>query len=777
MLAIITSILSLSLLSAAVPTQEGDWPRVLDGKGGTVTMYQPQVESFEGDVLEARAAVAVKLGGGEVAPIFGAVWLTARVETDRDERLVTVREVAVSQTRFADVSEADQARLASFLSREIPKWEITISLDRLVADLNLEDTTFSTEGLKHEAPVIVLAKEPTILVSLDGEPILQDVEGSEGLQAVLNSAFPIVRDGQGTFYLSGGGDLWYRAPAITGPWEVDPNVPKAVGSLELESLEPEDDTTATDGAQPPAIIVATVPTELIVCDGEPSWAPVEGMDLLYMDNTDSDVFLEITTQSYYVVLSGRWYRGHAVDEQWSWEHVSNDELPGAFADIPDESVNGSVLTYVAGTQQAREAVLDATIPQTAAVRRDETSLAVEYDGDPEFVVVEDLTSIHYAVNTPSAVFKVGSSYHCCEQGVWYVASSPTGPWAVATEIPAVLYDIPASNPHYNVVYVRVYDVTPEVVYVGYTSGYLGCYYYSGCVVYGTGWYYHPWYRHYYYPRRWTWGLRVTYNPWRGWGIGLTYSNGLFTFGVGRWGRYSRARFGPGGYRRCHRGRVGVGYRKTNVNIDRSTNININAGDRNRTGQGGRTGGRTGGGGRGDQGNLYNKPENRDRLAARPNQGDRRRPEGAAGGSNNVYLGSDGSVYRRSEKGAWEQRDGERWKSAENLDRSRSDAGGSRDREGPGTARTRPESGSGRETRPNASTGRDSGSRPSGGASSGGTSRTPPSTQPRTSNRSSNAARPELERSQQSRQRGNSRSQSYQRSRGGSRGRAGGGRRR
>ena len=98
MLATIASI--LSLLPAGAPSQEGAWPRVLEADEGTVTMYQPQVESFEGDVLEGRAAVSVKMAGEGVAPIFGAVWLTARVDTDRDERLVTVREVEVSQTRF-----------------------------------------------------------------------------------------------------------------------------------------------------------------------------------------------------------------------------------------------------------------------------------------------------------------------------------------------------------------------------------------------------------------------------------------------------------------------------------------------------------------------------------------------------------------------------------------------------------------------------------------------------------------------------------------------------
>ncbi len=67
-------------------------------------------------------------------------------------------------------------------------------------------------------------------------------------------------------------------------------------------------------------------------------------------------------------------------------------------------------------------------------------------------------------------------------------------------------DIPPSSPLYDVRYVHIYDYTPDVVYVGYLPGYLGCYPYYGTVVYGTGYRYGSWRdRHHYYPRRFTHG--------------------------------------------------------------------------------------------------------------------------------------------------------------------------------------------------------------------------------------------------------------------------------
>ena len=209
----------------------------------------------------------------------------------------------------------------------------------------------------------------------------------------------------------------------------------------------EDQPDDTTGAPPPKIIVATEPAELILSDGAPDWTPIQGMSLLYLSNSDSHVFLDINSQDYYVLLSGRWFKGESVDEEWQWNHVPNDDLPEGFSDIQPESPNGDVLTHVSGTVQAREAVLDSTIPQTAAVKREDASFEVEYDGKPKFEKMEDADKeLRVAVNTSKSVFKVGKLHYACEEGIWYVSDSPTGPWKVATEIPEAIYSIPTSDP-------------------------------------------------------------------------------------------------------------------------------------------------------------------------------------------------------------------------------------------------------------------------------------------------------------------------------------------
>ena len=203
-----------------------------------------------------------------------------------------------------------------------------------------------------------------------------------------------------------------------------------------------------------------------------------------------------------------------------WTYVAPDKLPADFARIPVSHAKASVLVSVAGTPQAKEAMIAKSIPQTATVTRSTTALTVEYDGMPEFKPVEN-TSLQYAVNTSTPVIAVSSNnYYAVYSGVWFVATSPRGPWVVATTVPGVIYSIPVSSPLHHVTYVKIYGSTPEVVYVGYTPGYHGTVVTSSnVVVYGTGWYYPPYVGAYWYGAPYTYGYGVVFN----WGVASGWS--------------------------------------------------------------------------------------------------------------------------------------------------------------------------------------------------------------------------------------------------------------
>ena len=58
-----------------------------------------------------------------------------------------------------------------------------------------------------------------------------------------------------------------------------------------------------------------------------------------------------------------------------------------------------------------------------------------FQGDPQFTPIEK-TTVQRAVNTDKDVFKVGETYYMCYQGVWFAGKSASGPWEVASSVPA-----------------------------------------------------------------------------------------------------------------------------------------------------------------------------------------------------------------------------------------------------------------------------------------------------------------------------------------------------
>jgi hypothetical protein len=504
------------------------WPHEIDTAKAKVEVYQPQPESLQQDILSARAVVAVT-PAGKTEPALGTVWLKARIEADRDNHTAALKSIEVTQTRFPDADAAKEADLASILNEELPNWDPVMDLDELRATLEVAKVQRKqATKLNNDPPEILYVDYPALLVSLDGKPVYQQVENSN-LTRVANTPFVILIDYRtGSSYLFDGRD-WLEAPEVMGPWKASTATPPEIvdmtpGDRADQSIEKE----LQDASSVPKIVVATKPTELIVTTGAAKYADVEGTDLAYVSNTETRLLKAKSSGTLYVLLSGRWYTSSSL--QGPWTYLPATELPADFAKIPASAEIGEVLTSVPGTQQAKDAVLDAQIPHTTTVKRDQT-IAVHYDGAPQWKPIEG-TQMRYAANSQQAVIQTGGKYFCADTGVWYAAAAATGPWAVATKVPDEIYTIPADSPVYNVTNVEVFGSTEDEAYVGYYPGYHGSYAYGNTMVYGTGYYYPPWRGAHYYARPSTWGFQVHYNPYGGWSFGYSYASGYFNHAVG-----------------------------------------------------------------------------------------------------------------------------------------------------------------------------------------------------------------------------------------------------
>ena len=174
---------------------------------------------------------------------------------------------------------------------------------------------------------------------------------------------------------------------------------------------------------------------------------------MYVFNTETPWLREMQTNNMYVLLSGRWFRAKHAGP---WTFVRADELPQSFANIPPESDLGGLRDSVAGTEEANEAVLDAKVPQTAAISRKDARLTVYYDGKPKFERIPG-TNVSYAINTDAQVLQIKGKYYAVDNAVWFKADSAQGPWLVADSIPKnEIAKIPPSSPVYNLTYVEIY---------------------------------------------------------------------------------------------------------------------------------------------------------------------------------------------------------------------------------------------------------------------------------------------------------------------------------
>lgn len=117
--------------SSSISAQEEKmpWPRVLTTeKGKEITLYQPQLDNLNQNVVEGRMAISAKDSDGKL--VFGAVWLQATLATEMDNDEAALMNINVTQTKFPEeVTDEQIEGLKTFLAEEITKWEPHMSIE------------------------------------------------------------------------------------------------------------------------------------------------------------------------------------------------------------------------------------------------------------------------------------------------------------------------------------------------------------------------------------------------------------------------------------------------------------------------------------------------------------------------------------------------------------------------------------------------------------------------------------------------------------------------
>ncbi len=536
------------------------WPRHVSLADAAVLIYQPQVTGWIDNRIDFRSAAAIKPAGSK-EETFGVIEASARTIVDKVSRTVGLADLKITRSEFPDLPGRG-ATYAAELQKQVAPGLRHLSLAQLLKSLSAGSTKATPVAFENRPPRVIVSDVPAILVPINGAPAWKAVAGNGGFSRVLNTRALIVKQASVPQLFMHVFDGWLMADSIEGPWTRAQTRPAgietlarkvaATGVVDLLDGGPQANPKPSLAKGVPVIYTPQAPAELIMFNGKPEFVPIVGTDLLWAANTSSDVLRIAPGGDYYVLLAGRWFRAAALAGPWTY--VASDALPADFARIPPTSLAGAVLPTVAGTQQAREAMIANLIPQTATVpRRNGPTFTPRFDGDPQLAPIAD-TQLAYVQNSPVPIVRVNTnSYYAVKVGIWFTASQLNGPWSVATEVPAAIYAIPPSSPIYYVTYVRIYGAIADAVYMGYTPGYLGAMIAKGgTVVYGTGYNYASWIGDAWYPAPATYGLAAApvFNP----RVGYTYG---FAMGLATvaWTQpyYGGARFHPaywGGYPCC-----------------------------------------------------------------------------------------------------------------------------------------------------------------------------------------------------------------------------------
>lgn len=526
---------ALAPASAPASAPDPGWPRSYTLGNTTLRVFQPQVEQWNGNQVSLRLAAdaSTTRADGAAAQDYGVFWATARTGVNRPQRQVTLSDINITRSNFPTLAD-NGAALLSGLQQQYAGTISTIPLDLLQASLAASGNVRSSGvAVRNTPPAIIVSNSPAILVPISGKPVIKDVPDSR-FERVLNTRALIIRTHlDDTWYLHVY-DGWLAATSIEGPWTLATSPPAHIDEVAAKlSSAGQADLLDGGGSKTKPSLANGVPTifvresaaELVVFSGQPEFQAIAGTGLLWATNTTADVIRDSANDNYYLLISGRWYRTANLDAG-PWSYVASTDLPPEFRRIPPESHAAVVLAAVAGTPQAREALIANSIPQTATIPLvDGPTFESVIDGAPQWRVI-DGTSLQYVINSETPIIRVDAgTYYALSAGVWFTANAVDATWVIATSVPDVVYSIPPSSALYYTTFVYIYGVTSEYVYVGYTPGYLGTVVDSdGVVVYGTGYDYAPWVGSVYYAAPETYGTQAqpVYNP----GTDMAYAYGM-----------------------------------------------------------------------------------------------------------------------------------------------------------------------------------------------------------------------------------------------------------
>ena len=239
---------------------------------------------------------------------MGAASFEGTTEVNTETHAVFMFNIRTLNTYFPGKDPATSAQLDQLLRSFVPQ-TYNASLDQLVAYMPKPESV-QTVNLRNDPSYIFVSYSPAILLGVDGEPVLAEIPKTD-LKFVVNTMWPLFLDKNNSQYYLLLNNIWLTAPDLHGPWsrvmklsKAFEKVPDSGKFVDVKKAVP---PPQVPNAIVPQVFYSTVPAEVILFEGRPTYTAIPGTQLVYANNTDSPVFVYESTQTYYYLAAGRWF--------------------------------------------------------------------------------------------------------------------------------------------------------------------------------------------------------------------------------------------------------------------------------------------------------------------------------------------------------------------------------------------------------------------------------------------------------------------------------------
>ena len=209
--------------STTGPGQSGtsSWPRERYQDRNRLIIYQPQVDDWKNfQDLSWRMAISLTPKSGKT--VVGVVEMKGTTSIDNVAKLVVISNPQITGTYFPSLDKATADKMEQIFKSFVPA-TLQISLYNLIASTPKKEPPAGVQ-LNNDPPKIYVGYRPSILLSVNGDPVLSEVPNTN-LKFVVNTEWPLFFDQGNSAYYVAVGQQWLTANSLDGQWSPTKNLP------------------------------------------------------------------------------------------------------------------------------------------------------------------------------------------------------------------------------------------------------------------------------------------------------------------------------------------------------------------------------------------------------------------------------------------------------------------------------------------------------------------------------------------------------------------------